>query len=57
MLESQPEPEIVMRWPDGNIEPFDLPREVVRKIVIYRKLIALGFSEEEVRFLLTADTF
>lgn len=53
----RPEPDIVMRWPDGSVESFDLPREIVRKVAIYRKLRQLGFSEEEVRFLLTSETF
>lgn len=51
------EPEIVLRMPDGEIQSVDIPREIARKIAIYRRVRALGFSEEEAKFLLTAETF
>jgi hypothetical protein len=56
-MADEPEPEIVLKMPSGEIQAFDLPREIARKIALYRRVRALGFSEEEAKFLLTADTF
>jgi len=43
--------------PSGEIQEVDLPRDIARKIAIYRRVRALGFSEDEAKFLLTAETF
>ncbi len=54
---AESELEFVMRQPDGTIEAVQLPREIARKIAIYRRMRAPGLSKDEVRFLLTAESF
>ena len=56
-INAESEPEFVMRQPDGTIHTVQLPREIARKIAIYRRVRALGFNEDEARFLLTAESF
>lgn len=51
------EAEFVVRLPDGDIQPLDLPREIARKVAIYRRLEQLGFEWKEIVFLLRAETF
>lgn len=57
MSDVNAEGEYVLRHKDGTIEAVQLPREIARKVAIYRKIRELGLTEEEARFLLTAGTF